>query len=210
MKSNYIELTLLILTVIIYVLLEFIPIIPNSKLIAIIMIVGWLGYVVWKSVKNKKILTYWGFRRDNFLASFRSCLYFTIPLIAIIIGYGILTHHISLPYTFWMICLLYPIWGIVQQFALQVLVHRNIKDIIKLIFYRSIVLGLLFSAAHIFDLRLVALAFPIGYAFSRIYDRYPNLWALGICHGILGAMVYYLVLGLDPGREIINLVIRTS
>lgn len=206
MKPNYLELSLLILTCILYVLLEFIKVIPHPKVIAILMIVCWVGYVIWKSIRHRGILKSWGFRGDNFLVTFRFCLYFTIPMIALIIGYGALTHHISISYTFWMICLLYPIWGIVQQFALQALVHRNIKQIIKPVFYRSVILGLLFSAAHIFDLRLVALAFPIGYAFSRIYDRYPNLWALGICHGILGAMVYYLVLGLDPGREIINLV----
>jgi hypothetical protein len=209
-RPNYIELGFLLLTCIIYVLLEFIHAIPNLRLVLLIMLSCWLGYIIRKSFKDKGRLYYWGFRRDNILVAFRSCLYFTIPVIGLLIGYGLLFHRFPISCTFWMICFLYPIWGIVQQFALQALVHRNIRDLIKPVFYRCLVLGLLFSFAHIFDWRLVALAFPIGFAFSWIYNRKPNLWALGICHGILGAMVYYLVLGLDPGREIIDFVIHSS
>ncbi|MCX7918971.1 MAG: CPBP family glutamic-type intramembrane protease [bacterium] len=208
MKPNYFELSFLILSSIVYVLLEFIRIIPDIKIVSISIIIAWVGYVVWKAVKNKGILTYWGFRGDNFLPSIRSCLYFTIPAIALLVGYGILTGHYLLPQTFWMICLLYPIWGIIQQFALQVLVHRNLQELIKPVFYRCLLLGLLFCSAHIYDLRLVLLAFPIGFAFSWIYSRYPNLWALGVCHGILGAIVYYFVLGLDPGKEIIGFILQ--
>ncbi|MDI6783974.1 MAG: CPBP family intramembrane metalloprotease [bacterium] len=208
LKPNYIELGLLILTTIFHILIESVHPLANLNFINFVAIVCWAGYVVWKAIQYKGILKYWGFRWDNFWGAFRYSLYFTIPAIALLIGYGFLTQRFPLPSTFWFICLLYPGWGIVQQFALQGLVHRNLREIIKPVFYRSLILGILFSFAHLFDLRLVILAFPIGFAFSWIYNRYPNLWALGICHGILGALVYYIVLGQDPGTEIIQFFIH--
>ena len=208
LKPNYIELGFLILTSIIHILIEYVHYFAQLKFISFIAIGLWTGYVVWKAIQYKGILKYWGFRWDNFLQSFRSCLYFTIPAIALLIGYSFLFQRFPLPSTFWMICFLYPVWGIVQQFALQGLVHRNLREIIKPVFSRCLILGILFSFAHLFDWRLVLLAFPIGFVFSWIYNRYPNLWALGICHGILGALVYYLVLGQDPGAEIINFLMH--
>jgi len=207
-SPNYYELGLLVLTSVIHILIETVHPLARFKIINILAIAGWAGHVVWKVVKTKGILNYWGFRWDNFWVAFRSCLYFTIPAIILIFGYGFFAHHFPIPSTFWMICVLYPIWGIVQQFALQGLVQRNIRDMIKPILFRSVVLAILFSSAHAFDMRLVLLAFPIGFAFSWIYYRSPNLLALEICHGILGAMVYYFVLGQDPGTEIINLLMH--
>ena len=41
-----------------------------------------------------------------------------------------------------------------------------------------------------------------GFFFTLIYRRLPNLWAVGIMHGILGSMAVHFVLGKDPGAAI--------
>jgi len=40
--------------------------------------------------------------------------------------------------------------------------------------------------------------------FTPIYRRFPNLWAVGLAHGLLGALAFYLVLGEDPGADILQ------
>jgi membrane protease YdiL (CAAX protease family) len=52
----------------------------------------------------------------------------------------------------------------------------------------------------------MVLTFVAGLVFTWIYERHNNLWAIGIVHGILGAVAYYVVLGHDPGAEIIGLL----
>ena len=50
----------------------------------------------------------------------------------------------------------------------------------------------------------MVLTLGAGFFFTLIYRRHPNLWAVGILHGFLGALAYYLVLGEDPGGMVIN------
>jgi membrane protease YdiL (CAAX protease family) len=51
---------------------------------------------------------------------------------------------------------------------------------------------------------LMALTFIAGLAFTWIFEKHRNLWAIGIVHGILGSVAYYLVIGQDPGAEILG------
>jgi hypothetical protein len=55
---------------------------------------------------------------------------------------------------------------------------------------------------------LSALAFVAAFFFTLIHQRLPNIWAFGIAHGLLAAMVFYLFLGEDPGARILQLLSR--
>jgi membrane protease YdiL (CAAX protease family) len=46
-----------------------------------------------------------------------------------------------------------------------------------------------------------------GFFFTAIYRRVPNLWAVGLVHGILGSLAIYFVSGEDPGAGLWNLVV---
>jgi membrane protease YdiL (CAAX protease family) len=63
----------------------------------------------------------------------------------------------------------------------------------------------LFALAHTPNGPLMALTFLAGLGMTWVFERRRNLWAIGIVHGILGALAYYLVLGHDPGAELLNL-----
>ena len=72
----------------------------------------------------------------------------------------------------------------------------------------AFVAALLFSLSHIPRLPLSALALIGGFFFTLIYQRHPNLWAVGIVHGILAGLAFYILLQEDPGARIIQFLMR--
>lgn len=164
----------------------------------IAMVIAFGAYLVWRAVRDRSILRAWGMRSDNFLPAIRTLTLYGLPAAAILFAYGLHAGTAPLPRTFWLIVVLYPAWGIAQQFALQNLIGRNLLALVKPPVLHALVTTTLFSASHFPNYELMALTFVAGFAFTLIYRRHPNLWAIGIAHGFLGALAYYLVLGEDP------------
>ena len=177
-----------------------------ERLYNLVAICLWAAYLLARIVKRPSLLTEWGMRREGFKESMLLSSKFWLPACIFLLMFGAYTRQLPSPKTAWVALLLYPLYGLVQQFALQVLVTTNLRPRVQNLWGRSILSGLLFSAAHIPTLPLVLLTFPVGVALTWTYERHRNLWALGLVHGLLGALAYYTVLGLDPGAEILSFV----
>lgn len=166
----------------------------------------WGLYVLWQALRTPGLARRWGLRADNFATAARPCLFITVIGAAALLGYGVASGRVPVPRTFWVAFWLYPVYGVAQQFALQALMTRNLQGLISRRAVRVALAAACFSAAHFPDGRLMALTALAGLAFTWVYERHPNIWAIGIAHGILGALAYYLVLGLDPGTEVLQAV----
>ena len=167
--------------------------------------VGFLAYVVWRARTTDGALRAWGLRRDNFWPALRAQLSFGAVGAVAIVGFGLARNSLTLPWTFWLTVALYPVWGIAQQFALQNLIARNLTGVLS---HRLAVAGAsatVFAAAHYPRFDLVLLTLVSGFFFTLIYRRVPNLWAVGIVHGVLGSLAVYVVLSEDPGATLWNL-----
>jgi membrane protease YdiL (CAAX protease family) len=170
----------------------------HAKTVFIIVAAStWLGYVLWRWRRDRGVLHTWGLRRDNLAAAARAALLITVPLVICGTAYGFTTRHFPPPRGFWLILLLYPAWGIAQQFLLNAMLARNLSTLLPA-WAVVLVSAVLFAAAHAPDLPVVALTLPAGALWVLMYRRWPNLWALGIAHGIIGTVVFYGVLGRDP------------
>ena len=161
----------------------------------------WALYILWRTRTTPGLAREWGFRLDNFLLAWRRCVYIVVPATIGAFLYGGIMGRLPLPDSFWLIVLLYPVYGIAQQVALQVLLNRNLRGLLPSLVIRAGVISLLFGAAHIPNWILVGLTWCAGVIFTCIYERHPNVLAIGVAHGLLGAAVYYLVLGVDPIAE---------
>jgi hypothetical protein len=103
------------------------------------------------------------------------------------------------PHAAWLF-LLYPAWGLVQQFLVLAVVVGNLELVPALARRKGwvVVLGAaLFAAVHGSDGWLVVATFLLELVLVPLYLRYRNLWPLGILHGWLGALFYLWVLGRD-------------
>jgi len=170
----------------------------HAKTVFVIVAAGtWLGYVVWRWRNNRTILHAWGLRRDNLAAAANAAVAIALPILFCAVAYGFAAGHFPPPRGFWLILLLYPAWGVAQQFLLNGMLARNLAAFLPgwaVVFLSAV----LFAASHAPDLPVIALTLPAGALWVLMYRRWPNLWALGIAHGVIGTVVFYGVLGRDP------------
>ena len=198
----YPELVAIVLVGVLHVATELLTSESTAMAYNAVVSVGLLGYLVWRARHSKGAVKAWGMRTDNFVPALRAQLAFGAVAGATLIGFGAYTGSLTLPMTFWLTVGLYPIWGVAQQFALQSLLVRNVKGLLSSPTAIAVVASALFAAAHFPRIELVVLTGASGLFFTLIYLRRPNLWAVGIVHGILGSLAFYVVLQEDPGAAI--------
>ena len=165
---------------------------------------SWTIYLVWRGVRFPGMLHAWGFHRAGFKESLKPAVIFGLIALIPLLIYGHAQGRLPLPISFWLVLGLYPLYGIAQQFALQALITRNLRNHVARLPFRVLAASTLFSFAHFPTMWLMALTFIAGLAFTWIFEQHRNLWAIGIVHGILGSVAYYLVIGQDPGAEIMG------
>ncbi len=165
------------------------------------------GYLVWRGRCSECAVRAWGMRRDNFWPALRSQLIFGIVAAVALIAFGVATASPVPPKSFWLTVGLYPIWGIAQQFALQSLIARNLAGLLSSPIAIAGVASALFASSHYPRIELVILTGVAGVFLTLIYRRNPNLWAVGIVHGILGSLAFYFVLKEDPGAAILGFIV---
>ncbi len=158
---------------------------------------AWLAWVVVRLKREPGLLRRLGFRADNLGPAAVAVLAVTVPSAAVIAAVALALGNFPPPETILAVLAVYPVWGIVQQLLLDAVLDRHLRallpDPVALLAAAA-----LFAASHAPDLPLVGLTFVAGLAWVWIYRRRPNLWALGVGHGVLGTLVYYGILGRDP------------
>ncbi len=201
---SYGELTAILLAGAVHVLVE----VGFSGLVATWYNVGvsvsFVVYIVWRIRHTPGVLRIWGFRGDNFVSAVRGQLWFVVVGVFVLVVYAAVAKSLVLPYTFWLTIALYPVWGVAQQFALQNLIAKNITGVFSKPVALAVGSATLFAISHYPRLELVALTFVSGVFFTLIYRKFPNLWAVGVAHGLLGSLAFYLVLQEDPGAVILR------
>lgn len=173
--------------------------------------VGWIvsgvgvvltAYVLFVLRRRKEPWRAYGFRADNLRqAGWRVGLWTGAVAILIILASRALGNSLDRPELL-LLLPLYPLWGILQQFVFQGIVHRAL---LRLIDQRNVALGIsaiLFATVHIPFWPVVGLTLGGGLCWSWFYQRWPNLWVLGISHGVLGSLAYSLLLGRNTLEQV--------
>jgi hypothetical protein len=164
----------------------------------------WTAFVVVRVCQDRGILRRWGFRADNLA---RASAVPAALLIVVASAFAVYAGpHGTLrfpPHAAWLL-LLYPAWGLVQQFLVLAVVVGNLEQVPVLARRKGwlVVLGAaLFASVHAYDGWLVAGTFFLELVLVPLYLRYRNLWPLGVLHGWLGALFYLWILGRDMWVE---------
>jgi hypothetical protein len=178
------------------------------KLIYIItVIVFWFIYFFWRVSKNRSLIKYWGLSFSNSKETFKIIgIIGTIVIISFII-YGIYKNTIQLRWSILFTLLIYPLWGLVQQFLMMSLFAGNLKDLKSGNINNFVIIGLtsfLFSIIHFPSVPLIIATFLMAIFYSIIFLHKRNIIPLGIFHGVLGGLFYYFVLNRDPWLELIS------
>ena len=142
----------------------------------------------------------WGFRLDNLVHASRAPAAFAAVALVAMAIYGGLQGTLTWRPAMAVLLLLYPSWGLIQQFLLQAMFARNLHR--EVAWLRSPwrlapLNALLFGLVHAPDLALMGATFLMGLAFTPMYLRDRNLWPLGVFHG--WARCVRLLLGAGTG-----------
>jgi membrane protease YdiL (CAAX protease family) len=165
----------------------------------------WIGFVVYRYRMDKTVLEYWGFTTANFKGTFLMLLPLGVVSVVLFFIIGNYFGTIIINKNIIPILILYPIWGVIQQFIVVALVAGNLRDMenLKIQNWMIILLtSLVFSVVHFPFLTLVGGTFLLALVYTTIYLRKKNLYALGLYHVWLGAFYFYTIVGRDPWTEV--------
>lgn len=160
------------------------------------LVAGWLGYFLLRYRVDPGLVRELGFRREGLETTMLACLGIVAATAPPMIAWG-LTQGASLHWSTPLTLLVYPVWGLVQQALVQVLLTRNLARLAPT-WIASLGSATAFGLVHWNEPLLVPATFVLGLIFAPLYLRTRNLWPLGIAHGWLGTCIYTFVLMRDP------------
>ena len=169
-----------------------------------VAIVGWVSYIIYRKSKQPGITIYWGFRTDNFKTVLKKVLPFGLLAVISFIGIGFYQNTLNITWHIIPILILYPIWGIIQQFLLIALTAGNLQDLKDQKLNKGFIIllaAVLFGAIHYPYVWLMMATFILAIFYGWIYLKERNLYVLGLFHGWLGGIFYYTILERDPFLE---------
>ena len=170
-----------------------------------VAVLAWVGYIFISHRRDPGRLKHWGFRSDNFRQVLRMVLPFVGLALLLFSVIGAVRETINLSWHILPILITYPIWGTIQQFLLVGLVAGNLDETVGTQWPRPVIIvvcALLFSAVHYPNIWLMLGTLLLALYYGYVYLRERNLYVLGMLHGWLGALFYFMVVGRDPFQEI--------
>ena len=173
----------------------------------ILLALGFMIFSHWYRGENLRTI---GFRLDNFVATVRILLLPT--LVAVIV---ILILEWSLSGSEFVVrplsprLLLLPVWALFQQYALQGFINRRLQTALGTGVKVTLLVALLFGMLHLPNPLLASLTFLGGLMWAAVFQRQPNLLALGISHSLISltlalAIPPNLINGLRVGFRYFN------
>lgn len=136
-------------------------------------------------VFHKLPLKVQGVRFDNFVISLKPVLMVSLVLVcaltvlALLWGKFILRPEILFR-SWWFF-----LWGPIQQFLLQSVLHLRVRSIVDSPFGRVFLSALIFSLVHLPNYYLMIFSFVGGFCWCYLFTKYPNLFTLGFSHTVL-------------------------
>lgn len=141
-----------------------------------------------------------GFTTDGFFAAWKLLALPMLIGIAVMCAIGWRMNSFQRSSHFGVNLFIAPLWGLLQQYVTQSFLYRRTRWLLLSGRHQSeerqIRLAIVISAAcfalvHLPNLTLTVLTFAAGLLWSWVYERAPNLWALGLSHGILSAVLMH-------------------
>jgi hypothetical protein len=119
--------------------------------------------------------------------------------------YGVI-RQVSVPINHILpILVLYPVWGIIQQFMLVNILAENLRNLRTSLSGKFTVVLLtsgIFSLVHYPIYLLMVFTLVMEVLFLNVYFKLRNLWAIGIAHGWAATFIIGYILERDLWVEL--------
>ena len=131
-----------------------------------------------------------GFRLDNFARAARLLAPPTLVAALLLVSVGWLTSSVN--FARWSggqsvlgVPALGIFWGLLQQYALQGFINRRAQIVWGRGRASVVAVAFVFGALHLPNPWLTLATFAGGLLWAYVYQRVPNLFALGLAHGLM-------------------------
>jgi membrane protease YdiL (CAAX protease family) len=167
------------------------PLQPERPWLALIPTITGLALILRSQLMRGENARSLGLGTANFL---RAVQLLALPMLAgaaLIVAIGMIADSFHYTSHFRIVLVVLPIWGLIQQYVLQSFVYRRLKFSFagRGSGVAIVVTAVLFALAHAPNLMLMSLALVGGLVWTRVYDRAPNLLALGLSHAIMSLLI---------------------
>ena len=141
-----------------------------------------------------------GWRLDNFWAAARLLAIPMLFVIALLVGVGLYTSNLDFVrweggQSLFGVPALSLLWGPLQQYALQGFINRRAQIVWGRGHLSVLVVAFVFALLHLPNPWLTFATFAGGLLWAYVYQRAPNLIALGLSHGL---MTWVLISSVPP------------
>lgn len=147
-----------------------------------------------------------GFRLDNFRQSAKEVFAVVGPLLVVMVVVGLALGWNREPPIARLLSrmALMPLFGIIQEYALLGFYYRRFEEALPGSALPALASATVFALLHLPNTPLVVLSFVAGIGACWFYRRTPNIWVLGLAHGLLSITVAMflaklLIVGLKVG-----------
>jgi membrane protease YdiL (CAAX protease family) len=147
-----------------------------------------------------------GFRLDNLRESAKLVFSIVVPLVVVMVIMGLalgLHREPPVPRLLTRVILM-PLFGVAQQYALLGFYLRRFEEALPGYWLPVLGSATVFTLLHAPNSILMALTLVVSLGACWLYRRVPNLWVLGLAHGLLSITVamflaQLLIFGLKVG-----------
>jgi membrane protease YdiL (CAAX protease family) len=169
-----------------------------------VALAGWATYLALAVRRDRTVLAEWGLRFADLGRDSRGpglVLAGGATALAVV---GAVRGTLGFSWHMAPLLVLYPIWGLAQQFMLQAMVVRNLRPRLSSPAAATLIAAALFGLVHWPDSFLMPATFTLALVLTPLYLRRRSLVPLGVVHGWLGVLAYYWLLGRDPWLELLG------
>jgi len=175
-----------------------VPLLSNKLFFIVPCMLGWLTSIAVRVKRDRLLLREWGVRLDNLWEASRAPLALGALSFLGIVLFRFFHGFLALPRAGYVMLVVYPAWGLLQQLFVQAFIARNLVDLGVRPAVTVLVSALLFGAVHAPDFQLAGLCGVAGLFWTRFYLTHGNVVPLALGHGWLGTFVYFWLLERDP------------
>jgi hypothetical protein len=166
----------------------------------VVAVSSWAAYVLYCRHFHRSRLSEWGFLVTPSLhtCSF-VCLLLNFVAVQVMLVFRSAKGD-SPPVHLWhmlIALLLYPLWGIAQQFFMQSILASRLAAESHSRVLVTVVASAVFGLLHWPNSVLVAATFVFNLFATPLFLKFRSIWPIGVSHGVVGTLFYYLVLDQD-------------
>ncbi len=166
-----------------------VPLYPDSRILLYVPGLFALGFVVYSQRVRGETFEDIGLTTRNFGKALRLLAIPTAIAVILFGGIAVSTNTLRTEGAAWYKLVSVPMWGVLQQFLLQGFLYRRIRSLVESDGVAIASAATIFALVHLPNLPLTLLTLTGGVVWTWVYSRAPNLFALGISHGLMSLLV---------------------